>query len=118
MAAVVKKAPVAAEDVGTLQRIRITLTSPNVKAVESVCAAFKTNATDLGLKSYGPVRLPTKVLRITARKAPSGQGTQTFDAYQFRLHKRILDVESPAAVVKKITSVVIEPGVDVVLSAL
>jgi small subunit ribosomal protein S20e len=118
MAAVAKKAPVSAEEVGTLQRIRITLTSTNVKAVESVCSAFKSNAKDLGLKSYGPVRLPSKVLRITTRKAPSGQGTQTFDALEMRLHKRILDVESPAAVVKKITSVVIEPGVDVVLSAL
>lgn len=32
----------------------------------------------------GPVRMPTKVLRITTRKAPSGQGTNTFDRFEMR----------------------------------
>jgi small subunit ribosomal protein S20e len=76
---------------------------------------------------YGPVRLPTRVLKIVVRKAPSGQGTATFDRFQMRIHKRILDVhvhkttadaQPPSQVVKKLTSVVIDPSVDVVLTSL
>ena len=45
-----------------LHRIRITLTSRNVKALEKVCANLKRGATDKELKVRGPVRLPTKHL--------------------------------------------------------
>ena len=65
------------------------------------------------LKVSGPVRMPTKILRITTRKTPCGEGTNTFDRFQMRVHKRIIDLHSPAEVVRQITSISIEPGVDV-----
>jgi ribosomal protein S10 len=68
-------------------RIRITLTSRNVKALEKglfftlsslilpVCADLIKGAHDQRLmKVKGPVRLPTKVLHITTRKSPCGEG--------------------------------------------
>ena len=61
----------------------------------------------------GPVRLPTKVLHITTRKSPCGEGTNTWDRFELRVHKRLIDLHSPADVVKQITSISIEPGVDV-----
>ena len=30
----------------------------------------------------GPVRMPTKVLRITTRKTPCGEGSKTWDRFQ------------------------------------
>lgn len=60
-----------------------------------------------------PVRLPTKHLRITTRKSPNGEGTNTFDRFEMRIHKRIIDLHSPSDVVKQITSISIEPGVEV-----
>jgi len=61
----------------------------------------------------GPIRIPTKRLTLTVRKSPCGNGTNTFDRYEMRIHKRVLDLVSPAEVVKSITSIQIEPGVDV-----
>ena len=55
-------------------RIRITLTSRNVKNLEKVCADLIRGAKQQDLKVKGPVRLPTKVLRITTRKSPCGEG--------------------------------------------
>lgn len=66
---------------------------------------------NVGVK--GPVRLPTKVLNITTRKTPNGEGSKTWDHFEMRIHKRLIDLHSPAEVVKKITSINIEPGVDV-----
>jgi len=53
-----------------LYRIRITLTSRNVKNLEKVCTEIKRSAKDKKLKVSGPVRLPTKVLHLTTRKSP------------------------------------------------
>jgi small subunit ribosomal protein S20e len=96
-----------------VHRIRITLTARDCKAVEKVCADLVRGAKDKGLKVKGPVRMPTKTLRITTRKSPCGEGTNTWDRFELRVHKRLIDLHSPADVVKQITSISIEPGVDV-----
>ena len=96
-----------------VHRIRITLTSRNVKNLETVCANLKRGALDKKLKVSGPVRLPTKKLRITTRKSPCGEGTNSWDRFEMRIHKRIIDLHSPSEIVKQITSIPIESGVEV-----
>ena len=97
----------------TVHRIRITLTSRDVKALETVCANLKRGAVDKKLKVSGPVRMPTKKLRITTRKSPCGEGTNSWDRFEMRIHKRVIDLHSPSEVVKQITSIPIESGVEV-----
>merc|ERR1712000_414214 len=46
-----------------VHRIRITLTSRNVKSLEKVCAELITGAKSKNLLVKGPVRMPTKTLR-------------------------------------------------------
>jgi ribosomal protein uS10 len=70
-----------------------------------VCADLIRGAKDKQLKVKGPVRMPTKVLRITTRKSPCGEGTNTWDRFEMRIHKRLIDLHSPADVVKQITSI-------------
>ena len=69
-------------------------------------------AKDKDLKVKGPVRLPTRTLRITTRKSPCGEGTNTWDRFEMRIHKRLIDLHAPADLVKQITSISIEPGVE------
>lgn len=111
----VKKDAAPAEE-QVVHRIRITLTSRNVTNLEKVCADLKKGAVDKNLHVKGPVRLPTKILRITTRKAPSGEGTNTWDRFQMRIHKRLIDLHAPSDVVKQITSISIEPGVEVAVT--
>ena len=61
------------EEEAPVHRIRITLTSRNVKSLEKVCQDLIRGAKDKELKVKGPVRMPTKVLRITTRKTPCGK---------------------------------------------
>ena len=96
-----------------VHRIRITLTSKNVANLEKVCADLIGGAKEKRLKVKGPVRMPTQTLRITTRKSPCGEGTNTWDRFEMRVHKRLIDLHSPADVVKQITSISIEPGVEV-----
>ncbi|CAI5673778.1 unnamed protein product [Oreochromis niloticus] len=97
------KAPVDTEV--AIHRIRITLTSRNVKSLEKVCADLIRGAKEKNLKVKGPVRMPTKT--------PCGEGSKTWDRFQMRIHKRLIDLHSPSEIVKQITSISIEPGVEV-----
>jgi small subunit ribosomal protein S20e len=96
-----------------IHKIRITLTSTKVKQLENVSANIIRNAVQNDIVKKGPVRMPTKVLRITTRKTPNGEGSKTWDTFEMRIHKRVIDLQAPAATVKKITQITIEPGVDV-----
>jgi len=114
MNTIVKKAPAGFETgEAPIHKIRITLTSRKVKELEKVCADLIKGAVAKRLKHSGPVRLPTKVLRLTVRKSPCGEGTNTWDRFEMRIHKRIIDLHSPAEIVKQITSINIDPGVEV-----
>ncbi|MCH93375.1 40S ribosomal protein S20-2-like [Trifolium medium] len=44
---------------------------------------------------------------------PSILGTNTWDRFELRVHKRVIDLYSSPDVVKQITSITIEPGVEV-----
>merc|ERR1711872_518094 len=100
------------EDV-PVHRIRITLTSRNVKSLEKVCSDLIRGAKDKDLKVKGPARMPTKTLRITTRKTPCGEGSKTWDRFQMRIHKRVIDLQSPSETVRQITQLSIDPGIDV-----
>ncbi|ODV58486.1 40S ribosomal protein uS10, partial [Ascoidea rubescens DSM 1968] len=96
-----------------VHKIRISLVSTQVKKLEKVSNSIIRNAVQHDLVKKGPVRMPTKVLRISTRKTPNGEGSKTWDAYEMRIHKRVIDLQAPASIVKKITQITIEPGVDV-----
>merc|ERR1712147_141201 len=58
---------------------------------EKDCADLKRGAQEKDLHVKGPTRLPTKRLNITTRKSPCGEGTNTWDRFEMRIHKRLLD---------------------------
>merc|ERR1712118_461538 len=89
------------------------LTSRNVQSLEKVCGDLLAGAREKELQVAGPVRLPTKKLRVHTRKSPCGEGTNTWAKFEMRIHKRFIDLHSPSDVVKQITSISIEPGVEV-----
>lgn len=71
-----------AADADALPARTLLLSSPT--APGAVCADLVKGAKDKNLKVKGPVRMPTKTLRITTRKSPCGEGTNTFDAFEMR----------------------------------
>jgi len=115
-ATIVKKqgAEVAEQTKEPIHRIRITLTAKNVKSLERVCADFVREAKNKKVKRVkGPVRMPTKILKITTRKSPCGEGTNTWDKFEMSVHKRVIDLHAPASTVKDITSINMEPNVEI-----
>ena len=72
-------------------KTRITLTSRKVNALEKVCSELIERAKSKDLRVKGPVRLPTKTLKVTTRKTPCGEGSKTWDCYELRIHKRLIE---------------------------
>lgn len=95
-----------------VHKIRITLTSRKVQSLEKVCTELLERAKSKNLKVKGPVRLPTKTLKVTTRKTPCGEGSKTWDMFEMRIHKRLIDLNAPTEVVKQII-INIEAGVEV-----
>jgi len=111
--ATTKKAGVESADAAPVHRIRITLTSREVKPLEKVCEDLIKGAKTKKLKHSGPVRMPTKHLRITCRKTPNGEGSKTWDRFEMHIHKRVIDLHSHSEIVRQITSINIDPCVEV-----
>ncbi|TQS33555.1 hypothetical protein Golomagni_06096 [Golovinomyces magnicellulatus] len=93
-------------------KIRITLSSRKVQTLEKVCSEIIDRSKSKDLRFKGPVRLPTKTLKVTTRKTPCGEGSKTWDCFEMRIHKRLIDLTAPTEVVKQII-VNIDAGVEV-----
>ncbi|EAX08391.1 hCG1644665 [Homo sapiens] len=85
----------------------------HIKSLEKMCADLVRGAKEKNPKVKGLVRMPTKTLRITIRKTPCDEGSKTWDCFWMRIHKRLIDLQSLSEIVKQITSINIEPGVEV-----
>lgn len=75
-----------------MQKARINLASPNIDKLNEVCGAIIDIAKKTKIKIRGPVPLPTKRLKITTRKSPCGNGKASFDNFEMRVHKRLIDL--------------------------
>ena len=94
-------------------RVHITLTSSNPKSVEKVCSDLLTRAKENNVTVRGPMRLPTRTLRHTTRKTPCGNGTNTWDTYEMKIHKRAVYLLANEDAVRKIMGIELPVGVDV-----
>jgi len=98
------------------QFARIKLTSANVEQLDRLAKQIREIAEKTGVKCKGPQPLPTKRLKITTRKAPTGEGTHTFDHWQLRIHRRIMDIEPDDRTMKQITKLRIPEDVKIELT--
>ena len=85
-----------------MQKARIKLASTNIKALNEVTDQIKQIAERTGVRMSGPIPLPTRRIRITTRKSPDGEGTATFDRWELRVHKRLVDIEADERAMRQI----------------
>jgi small subunit ribosomal protein S10 len=84
------------------RKARIKLTSTDYQKLEEVCGELRTIAEKTGVKMTGPIPLPTKRLRVPVRKSPCGEGTATWDKWELRIHKRLINIDAEERVMRRI----------------
>jgi len=75
-----------------MAKVRIKLNSIDIAALNPVIESIKEIASRAGVAIRGPIPIPTRKLKVTTRKSPCGNGTATFDKFEMRVHRRILDL--------------------------
>ena len=76
-----------------MSKARINLASINVDQLNQITEAIKDIATKTKVSLAGPIQLPTKRLKHTTRKSPCGDGKASFETFEMRVHKRLIDLE-------------------------
>ncbi len=94
-------------------KTRIRLASINIDKLNEIINAIKEIAAKRGVVIRGPIPLPTKKLKITTRKSPCGDGKATFDRFEMRIHKRVIDMPSDERVLHSIMRMSIPKDVNV-----
>ena len=75
-----------------MPKARIKLSSIDIDKINLVCGEISEIVKKTGVEMRGPIPLPTKKLKITTRKSPDGEGSATWDKYEMRVHKRLIDL--------------------------
>ena len=71
---------------------RIKLASIDITKLNEICNMIKDISSKSGVVIRGPIPMPTKKIKVTTRKSPCGEGKATFDRWEMRIHKRVIDM--------------------------
>jgi len=96
-----------------MQRARIKLASIDITKINQTCEYIKDIATKTGVDMRGPIPLPTKKIKITTRRCPCGDGTSTWERYEMRVHKRLIDLGLDERALRLVMRVPIPEGLNI-----
>jgi len=96
---------------------RIKLAGKDYQQLEEICGMIKDIASKYGVAVRGPMPLPTKRLKVTTLKTPCGDGTghgnATWDRWEMRIHRRIIDIGSNDRALRQVVRLPIPEGVKI-----
>jgi small subunit ribosomal protein S10 len=95
------------------QKARIKIASTDIDKINQVCDYIKDIAEKTGVDMRGPIPLPTKKLKVTTRKGPCGNGTATWDRFEMRIHKRLIDLGIDERALRLVMRVPIPEGLNI-----
>ena len=96
-----------------MPKARIKLASIDINKVNEVCNSIKDIAEKTGVDMRGPIPLPTKRMRVTTRKSPCGDGKASWERYEMRVHKRLIDLGIDERALRLVMRVPIPDGLNI-----
>lgn len=96
-----------------MQKARIKLASTDINKINEVCRQIRDIAEKTGVDMRGPIPLPTKRLRVTTRKSPDGEGKASWERYELRVHKRLVDLGIDERALRLVMRVPIPEGLNI-----
>ena len=96
-----------------MQKARIKLASTDIEKINAICTSIKDIVEKTGVTVHGPIPLPTKKLKVTTRKCPCGDGKATWDRFEMRIHKRLIDLGVDERALRLVMRVPIPEGLNI-----
>ncbi len=88
-----------------MQVATVKLTGPDYAKLDSVCSQIRHICETTGANLRGPIPLPTRKLKIPVRKSPCGDGSETYEHWEMRIHKRLLNIETDERTLRQVMRV-------------
>jgi small subunit ribosomal protein S10 len=101
-----------------MQKARIKFASTEIDKVNQVCKYIKDISDKTGVEMKGPIPLPTKKLKVTTRKSPCGDGKATWERFEMRVHKRLVDLGVDERALRLVMRVPIPDGLNIEIEIL
>jgi len=98
------------------QVARITLVGLNPTNVDKVCTQIKTISERTGVQMKGPIPLPTKRMVVPIRKSPDGEGSETYERWEMRIHKRLIDLGADERALRQLMRIQLPEDVHIEIS--
>ena len=98
------------------QSARIKLTSTSLHRLDGVCTEIMGIGKKTGVKIKGPTPLPVKKLNVATRKSPCGSGTETYEKWEMRMHRRIIYISADDRAIRQLMRLKIPYDVYIELS--
>ena len=95
------------------ERARIKLASTEIDKINQICRDIKSITEKTGVILRGPIPLPTKKLKVTTRKSPDGEGKASWERYEMRIHKRLIDLGADERTLRLVMRVPIPEGLNI-----
>lgn len=95
------------------QRARIKLASTEIDKINKVCVSINEIVDKTGVEMRGPIPLPTKKLKVTTRRSPDGEGKGSWERYEMRIHKRLIDIGTDERTLRLVMRVPIPEGLNI-----
>jgi len=95
------------------QKARISLSGTDPRKVDDVCRQIKAISQRTGVDMSGPVPLPTKKLKVPVRKSPDGEGSETWDRWEMRVHKRLIELDADERALRQLMRIQVPDGVNI-----
>jgi len=96
-----------------MPKARIKLASIDIDKINEICSSIKDIAEKTGVDMRGPIPLPTKKLKVTTRKSPDGEGKASWERYEMRVHKRLIDMGMDERALRLVMRVPIPEGIHI-----
>lgn len=89
------------------------MTGTDPQKVDSVCSQIRGISDRTGVAMAGPIPMPTKRLNVPVRKSPDGEGSETWDRWQMRVHKRLIDIDADDRALRQLMRIQVPDGVNI-----
>lgn len=95
------------------QKARIRLSGTSPVTLDGICNQVKEIAAKTGVNISGPIPLPTKKLVVPCRKSPDGEGSATWDHWEMRIHKRLIDIDADERALRQLMRIQVPKDISI-----
>lgn len=100
-----------------MEYARVKLAGRDHQELLDICAQIKEIAKKYGCSVRGPIPMPTKKLKVWTLKTPCGDGTghgnATWDRWEMRIHKRVIDIGANERALRQVVRIPIPEGIKI-----